>query len=1146
MMTHWFCRRNGSRPTTSPRRARNRRRPAIEALETREVLSALYTVTSVADGGAGSLRDAINQANALTPGTAATIDFSIASGAQTIELGSALPKLANPITIDGTTQPGYAGRPLIQVDGQSAGAGALGFSLDDDSHNSVIKGLEITGFDGGGIYVNNGSGDVFTNDVVGLHYSGGLPRVVGNVTYGITLTNQANGNTISNVVVAGTRYNGIIITNSMNNTVTASDIGTDLTGEDSLDRNGVALGNGAAGGGGSGLVLNGSANHNTISNNVIVNNASDGIAIISAGTSANVLVGNRIGIDLAGTTALGNGGSGVSLAGGANGNFIGQAGNGNVISGNGQYGVLLTGMDSVGDRTTGNAVAGNLIGTNAAGKAAVPNGVNGVVVNGGASYNLIGTPATGTGTVTQAGGNVISGNTGWGVYISDSGTTGNVVQDDYVGTDVAGEAALPNGNNGVDVVNAAAGNTIGGTAAASRNVISGNANEGVLIGLGATKNLVEGNFIGTDATGLAALPNLLDGVYVGLGAVNNTIGGQDPGGAFNTAAWNVVSGNGTNGVKVVDDGTTGNALSGNFIGTDATGSLPVPNSASGVYIGAGTSSTTVGAQASGFANLNVIAGNQADGVSINASSNNNVSFDYIGLNLDGTLTVPNQGNGVSIHGASSSYNRVNLTAIRNSGGYGILNDSGVGQGWYYDSIFGNAKGGISQPGNPNLQPAPVLFSAVAAGGKTTVVGTIINSPNKNTALNVLFYASPPPTSLAAVQGLTFLGQASVTTDASGDATFTVVLNAAAPGGQVVTATSDFNVSSSSNFGNFVTVPAAPTSSAAFVGTDTTDQGNWRKAFGVDGYDIAGDSGAANPKLPSYATLAVNGASAYVWAASTTDPRALQNAANTGRVAGTFYSSTAFSLDLNLTDGKAHEVSLYALDWDRRGRTETIQVVDAGTGAVLDTQSLSGFQNGKYLTWNLSGHVQIRVTNTGPSNAVVGGLFFGASPAASAAFLGADSATAGSWRGVYGADGYDIAQDPSAGNPKLPSYATVGLSGVLNYTWAASTTDPRALQNSANTGRLAATWYGGSSFSINVNLTDGQAHKVSLYAVDWDNQGRNETIQVIDNATGNVLDTESLAGFQGGKYLSWSIKGNVTIKVTRVRGPNAVVGGLFFN
>src|SRR5262249_13730331 len=155
------------------RRAR-KRRPGIEALETRLALSTVYTVTSLADSGTGSLRDAITRANALAPGTAATIDFSIGSGAPTIELDSALPTLANPITIDGTTQPGYAGRPLIQVDGQSAGGGAVGFSLDDDSHNSVIKGLEITGFNSGGIYDNNGNGDVFSNDIIGLHYNRNL------------------------------------------------------------------------------------------------------------------------------------------------------------------------------------------------------------------------------------------------------------------------------------------------------------------------------------------------------------------------------------------------------------------------------------------------------------------------------------------------------------------------------------------------------------------------------------------------------------------------------------------------------------------------------------------------------------------------------------------------------------------------------------------------------------------------------------------------------------------------------------------------------------------------------------------------------------------------------------------------------------
>ncbi len=500
MTKPWYALLHPARTNTTSRRARLRRRCGVELLETRELLSVTFNVSTDDDTPAGSadevgtLRSAIDQANALPANTPVTIDIAIGTGPQTIELLQPLPTLAVPTTIDGTTQPGYAGKPIIQVDGTQAGSGAIGFSLDDDSHNSTIKGLEITGFNGGGILDDNGNANTFTNDVVGLHVTGNLPRVIANGTFGIEIRDQANGNTISGVVVAGNQYNGIVINNSMNNVVTGSDIGTDATGEDTLDRNGTALGNGLIGGGGSGIVLNGSANHNTISNNVIVNNGSYGVYITDAGTSYNVLTGNHIGIDQAGTTALGNALDGVALVNGASLDSIGQAGAGNVISGNGHNGVWLNGVDTVGDRTSFNTVAGNLIGTNALGTAAVPNALDGVDVNGGASYNTIGSLAQGTGNVTQVGGNVISGNAEWGVYISDSGTNGNTVQDDFIGTGLSGTSAIPNGFNGLDVVNSAASNTVGGTTSAARNVISGNANEGVLIGLGATKNVVEGNY----------------------------------------------------------------------------------------------------------------------------------------------------------------------------------------------------------------------------------------------------------------------------------------------------------------------------------------------------------------------------------------------------------------------------------------------------------------------------------------------------------------------------------------------------------------------------------------------------------------------------------------------------------------------------
>ena len=87
---------------------------------------------------------------------------------------------------------------------------------------------------------------------------------------------------------------------------------------------------------------------------------------------------------------------------------------------------------------------------------------------------------------------------------------------------------------------------------------------------------------------------------------------------------------------------------------------------------------------------------------------------------------------------------------------------------------------------------------------------------------------------------------------------------------------------------------------------------------------------------------------------------------------------------------------------------------------------------------------------------------------------------------------------------------------------------------------------GSSFTINVNLGDGQVHDLALYAVDWDNKGRSEQIQVINAATGAVLDTETLSSFSGGEYLQWAVSGDVEIKVTSLVSASAVVSGLFLD
>jgi hypothetical protein len=120
-----------------------------------------------------------------------------------------------------------------------------------------------------------------------------------------------------------------------------------------------------------------------------------------------------------------------------------------------------------------------------------------------------------------------------------------------------------------------------------------------------------------------------------------------------------------------------------------------------------------------------------------------------------------------------------------------------------------------------------------------------------------------------------------------------------------------------------------------------------------------------------------------------------------------------------------------------------------------------------------------------------------------------------------------------------------------FVWSPATTAPQALQKSAagSTDRVAACWYGSTSFGIDVHLTDGKAHQVAAYLHDWDwSNGRSEVVQVVDSATGTVLDSRTVTSFSGGKYLVWNISGNVTLRFINNGGPtspNAVLSGLFF-
>src|SRR5262249_25266629 len=146
------------------------------------------------------------------------------------------------------------------------------------------------------------------------------------------------------------------------------------------------------------------------------------------------------------------------------------------------------------------------------------NGGAGIVIFGQSQHNIVG------GT-TAAARNIISGN-GFGTFgpdagveVLDAGTSGNVVEGNFIGTDVTGTVALGNDLAGISVIGGPSGNTLGGTASGAGNVISGNAGKAGIFGDGvlvrqATGNVVQGNLIGTTPSGNAALANNGAGVYL--------------------------------------------------------------------------------------------------------------------------------------------------------------------------------------------------------------------------------------------------------------------------------------------------------------------------------------------------------------------------------------------------------------------------------------------------------------------------------------------------------------------------------------------------------------------------------------------------------------------------------------------------------
>lgn len=228
----------------------------------------------------------------------------------------------------------------------------------------------------------------------------------------------------------------------------------------------------------------------------------------------NTVKGNFIGTFAGGTQAGPYTEQGVSIGNYATYNYIGgnSEGEKNIISGNNR------GVDLASNTSTHNKVAGNYVGTDVTGTKAIPNYDFAVLLEVGTRFNIIG----GTSSEER---NIISGNDGFGLTISDDDTTENTVIGNYIGVDVSGTKALSN-RTGMTIYSSQY-NRIGGQLPGEGNLISGNKEKALAIyGMGPLNAIVFGNVFGLDSNGKRMING--NGIY-SYGGTHSFIGGLGEG-----------------------------------------------------------------------------------------------------------------------------------------------------------------------------------------------------------------------------------------------------------------------------------------------------------------------------------------------------------------------------------------------------------------------------------------------------------------------------------------------------------------------------------------------------------------------------------------------------------------------------------------
>ncbi len=802
---------------------------------------AVYTVNTADDVGGGNcvndgqpcgIRRALFWAN-FVPGSMIAFDIP-GSGVHTIHLTSPLPDL-HELTVDGTTQPGYAGTPLIEMKGDLMAGGAVdGFRV--TRSNTVIRGMAI----------NQMSGSAEGGSVI----SGS----------GIVLLTYIGHPIVSNV------------------TIEASFLGTDATGTVALgnDGNGVQIYNA------DGNLVGGTTAEarNLLSGNGNYSENKRGVGFAITGGNYNRVYGNYVGTDVTGTLRLGNS-DGAFVSGGGNQIGSDDPGTGNVISGNGtppnEFGhcvgaglgiIQLYDVDTAAPLTNGTTVRGNLVGTNASGTSAVYNCQQGVTSSG----NL----NTFIGSITPTGRNTVSGNKYDGIWcgFNDSAffpvSGACYIEGNNIGTNIAGNAAVPNsGENtcvgfclitdtvylptaGIDVavVGSPGGTTPNGACTGFCNVISGNyglyLDGGSFEKAGTGLGLIINNYIGTNAAGDSALPNFSGGLaYYGSALIGVTFsdgqGGYIPGG-------NLISGNNAQGVGMTSiDGGAFFWIKGNTFGLSSDGLSAIPNG-----IG-GTESSTISVHAQAGTSVQIGGTNPFDrnyltyetsdgtanrghGISsfANTSSIIDIRGNYIGVDPHGN-PAPNSGDGIDAQGTGhtiigggglddgniianngrsgvfiysyagtfSSSDATGVTVrrnvIRNNGALGIdlTNVNNGGGAAIPDGVTPNDCHDIDTGAN-GLQNFPELFAPIQNPDGTLRIDTILRSaPSRTYTIDYYVNGQADPTTYG--EGQTWVGSTTVMTNGNAFVSVSANTTQQLPTTAIITATATDQDGNTSEF-----------------------------------------------------------------------------------------------------------------------------------------------------------------------------------------------------------------------------------------------------------------------------------------------------------------------------------------------------------